>query len=167
MERTLVLVKPDGVRRGLAGEILARLERAGLKIVAMKMVRATRPQAEKHYTYEDIAVRHGEAVRNQLLDYITAGPVVAAVFEGDACIEVVRKLAGATEPRKAAPGTIRGDYCHHTFALGNAAGKPVHNVIHASATVEDAAREIPIWFDDAEFQAYKRSDETEHQLEKS
>jgi len=165
MQQTLVLVKPDGVRRALTGEILARIERVGLKLVALKMLTPDRALAEKHYTYEDIAARHGEAVRNQLLDFITSGPVVAAVFEGDACVEVIRKHAGATEPRKAAAGTIRGDYAHHTYEHSNAAKRSLHNVIHASATPEEAAREIAIWFGPAEIAAYRRCDESEHRLQ--
>ncbi len=162
IERTLILVKPDGVRRALTGEILARLERPGLKLVGIKMVHADRKVAEKHYTYEDIAVRHGEKVRNLLLDYITEGPVVAAVFEGPGVIGVVRKICGTTEPMSSPPGTIRGDYSYHGYEYCNAKGKNVCNVIHASANAEDAAREVPLWFSEEELYSYRRSDDDEH-----
>lgn len=163
LERTLLLIKPDAVRRGLAMEVLSRFERAGLKIVGLKMVKVDRAFAEKHYTYEDIAVRHGEAVRNQLLDYIIEDPVVAAVVEGIKAVETVRKLCGATEPTAAAPGTIRGDYCHHGFEFSRAAGQAIRNIIHASASVEEAETEIALWFTASECFDYRRSDQQEHQ----
>lgn len=162
IERTLILVKPDGVRRALTGEILTRLERPGLKLVALKMLQADRATAERHYTYEDIAVRHGEKVRNMLLDYITEGPVVAAVFEGPGAIQVIRKICGTTEPKTSPPGTIRGDFSYHGYDYCNANGKTICNVIHASANPEDAAREVPLWFSEDEICSYRRSDDPEH-----
>jgi len=160
-------VKPDGVRRGLVGEILARLEKPGLKLVALKMKTADRELAGRHYTYEDIGAKWGDAVRNRLLDYLTVSPVVAAVFEGSSAIEVVRKIAGVTEPRLSAPGTIRGDYCHHSFQHCTAAGKAVQNIIHASSNEEDAKREISLWFEEDEIASnYERSDQQEHFLSK-
>lgn len=165
IQRTLVLVKPDGVRRGLTGEILSRLQKPGLKLISLKMVTADRELAGKHYTYEDIGAKWGDEVRNRLLDYLVVGPVVATVFEGSSCIEVVRKIAGATEPRLAAPGTIRGDYCHHSFQHCTAAGKAVQNVIHASSNEEDAKREIALWFKEDEIHSsYTQADEKEHFL---
>lgn len=163
LERTLVLIKPDGVRRGIAMEVLSRFERVGLKIVGLKMIQVDRAFAEKHYTYEDIAVRHGEDIRNQLLDYIIEGPVIATVIEGIKAVETVRKLCGSTEPTKAAPGTIRGDYCHHGYLFCNAAQKAVRNVIHASASLEEAEREVALWFPQSEIFGYRRSDQEEHQ----
>jgi len=146
IERTLLLVKPDGVERGLVGAVLSRFERAGLTLVACRLMRPTRELAGRHYTWEDIGVRHGAAVRDALLDYLTSGPVLAVVLEGDHAVEVVRKLCGATEPRVSAPGTIRGDLCHGSLEAANAAGVAAANLVHASANEEDAAREIPLWF---------------------
>ena len=163
LERTLLLIKPDAVRRGIAMEVLSRFERAGLKIVGLKMVQVDRAFAEKHYTYEDIVVRHGEAIRNQLLDYITEGPVVVAVVEGIKAVEIVRKLCGTTEPTASAPGTIRGDYCHHGFAFSRAVEQSIRNVIHASASIEEAETEIALWFTASECFDYRRSDQQEHQ----
>jgi nucleoside-diphosphate kinase len=144
------------------GEIIRRLEATGLKIVALKMVQVDRPFAERHYTYEDIAARHGEAIRNQLLDYITEGPVVAAAFEGIASVATIRKLCGSTEPTKSAPGTIRGDFCHHGYAFCNEVGQSIRNLVHASATVEEAKAEVALWFNHNEFISYRRSDQEEH-----
>jgi nucleoside-diphosphate kinase len=163
IERTLIIIKPDGVRRGLTGPVLERFERAGLKVIALKMIKVDREFAEKHYTYEDIAVRHGEAVREQLLVYITEGPVVAVVLEGVACVDVARKIVGVTDPQKAFPGTIRGDYCHHGIKYCKAHNKAVRNVIHASATLPEAQTEIVLWFSEGELVSYQRSDENEHQ----
>jgi nucleoside-diphosphate kinase len=164
METTLCLIKPDGVRRGLVGEILQRFERMGLKITAMRLVTATAELAGKHYSYEDIAVRHGEAVRNALISFITSGPVVAFAVEGISAVENVRKLCGATEPLKAAPGTIRGDYSHHTFAATKPINEAVRNLIHASADVADAQRELALWFVPQDYVAYRRADQNEHFL---
>lgn len=162
LERCLVLVKPDGVHRGLNGEILRRLELTGLKLVGLKMLQVDRQFAEKHYRYDDIAVRHSEAIWSQLLDYITEGPIVAAVFEGIACVATVRKICGKTEPTGSPAGTIRGDFCHHNYAFCNELGKSVRNLVHASATVEEAEMEVALWFDEKELHAYRRSDEAEH-----
>ncbi|WP_037570725.1 nucleoside-diphosphate kinase [Spirochaeta cellobiosiphila] len=162
LENTLVLLKPDAVRRALIGEIISRLERTGLKIIAMKMVKPTPQLAGEHYSYDDIAVRHGEDVRNRLIKFITSDPVVAMVVEGVSAVEVVRKLAGSTEPKSALPGTIRGDFCHHTFALSTEKEESIRNVIHASASVEEAEKEIGLWFNSDEVTEYKRSDQVEH-----
>jgi nucleoside-diphosphate kinase len=165
IERTLVLIKPDGLRRGISTEILSRFERVGLKIIGLKMIHVERKFAERHYTHEDITVRHGEAIRNQLLDYITEGPVIAAVLEGVASVKVVRKLCGSTEPASAPPGTIRGDYCHQTYDLSNEVGKAIYNVIHASASPEEGIKESELWFSASELVQYRRSDETEHRYQ--
>lgn len=145
-ERTLVLIKPDAVARGIGMEVLARFERAGLRIIGLKLAQANQELAEKHYTYEDIAVRHGEKVRQLLLEYITQGPVIAAVVQGISAVSVVRKLSGDTEPKKSPPGTIRGDYAHASYGFCDDAGIAVRNIIHASSAVEDAEREIHLWF---------------------
>jgi len=149
-ERTLVLIKPDAVIRGIGMEVLSRFERAGLRIAALKLHLATRQMAEQHYTYEDIAARHGERVRELLLEYITEGPVIAAVLQGVSAISVVRKLSGDTEPKKSPAGTIRGDYAHVSYGFCDDAGLAVRNIIHASSSLEDAEREINLWFSPAE-----------------
>jgi len=154
IERTLVVIKPDGVERSLTGKIIARFEEAGLKIVALKMLHADRKMAMRHYT-EDLARRRGEHIRNIMIDYISAGPVVAAVLEGVEAIEVVRKITGDTEPRVALPGTIRGDFTHMSYKHADSRKGPVKNVIHASSDKEDAKREIELWFGKDEIHSYK------------
>jgi nucleoside-diphosphate kinase len=131
VERTLVFVKPDGVQRGLVGEIISRLERKGLKIVALKMLQMDRAMAERHY-----GIHRDKPFFSSLVDFITSGPIVAAVVEGRQAVEVVRRLMGDTDPLKAAPGTIRGDF-----------GMEVQeNLIHGSDSVENAQKEISHFF---------------------
>lgn len=134
-ERTLVLVKPDGVERGLTGQILARIEAKGYKIVELKLVEATRDILEKHYEEHQ-----GKPFFEPLVEFMGSGPVVAAVVEGNRVIEGFRSLAGSTEPTTAPPGTIRGD-------LGRDWGEKVQkNLVHGSDSPESADREIGIWF---------------------
>lgn len=134
-ERTLVLVKPDGVERGLTGQILARVEAKGYKIVELKLVQATREILEQHYEEHQ-----GKPFFEPLVEFMGSGPVVAAVVEGNRVIEAFRSLAGSTEPTTAPPGTIRGD-------LGRDWGEKVQkNLVHGSDSPESAAREIGIWF---------------------
>ncbi|HLD02120.1 MAG TPA: nucleoside-diphosphate kinase [Candidatus Nanoarchaeia archaeon] len=154
IERTLVLIKPDGVQRALIGKILERFENAGLKIVGMKMVWADKKFAEKHYT-EDLAIRRGKEVRDVMVNFITQGPVVAIALEGVEAIEVVRKLVGSTEPKVALPGTIRGDFTHHSIAHANELKKAISNIIHASSDKKDAENELKLWFDKKELHSYK------------
>lgn len=135
MERSLVLVKPDAMKRGLAGVIISRLEQRGLKIVAMKLLRMDRALAQKHY-----AMHIDKAFFNDLIDYITSGPIIAAVFEGERAIEAVRQTMGATDPLKAAPGSIRGD-----FGLNIQ-----ENLVHGSDSPESAEREISLFFSPGE-----------------
>jgi nucleoside-diphosphate kinase len=130
-ERTLVLIKPDGVRRGLAGEVMARIERKGLRIVAMDLRTVGRDLAETHYAEHVEKPFYGS-----LVDFITSGPLVALVAEGPRAIEAFRALAGATDPVKAAPGTIRGDY----------ALEVQDNIVHGSDSPDSAEREIKIFF---------------------
>jgi nucleoside-diphosphate kinase len=132
-ERTLVLIKPDGVRRGLAGEVLARIERKGLQVVAMDMRVVGKDLAETHY-----AEHAGKPFYGPLVEFITSGPLVAMVVEGPRAIEAFRALAGATDPVKAAPGTIRGDY----------ALEVQDNIVHGSDSPDSAEREIKIFFPD-------------------
>ena len=162
IEKTLVLIKPDGVSRSLTGEIFARFEKSGLKIVGLKMLQATKELAGSHYTEEDIGARLGEKIRNLLIDFVTEGPIVAGVVEGDEAIEVVRKMCGATEPKSALPGTIRGDLSHHSYGYADEAGTAVRNVIHASSDKEAAKAEINVWFTEIELVKYDRSDQRHH-----
>jgi nucleoside-diphosphate kinase len=154
IERTLVLIKPDGVKRGIMGRIISRFEDAGLKIVAMKLRQSNEAHSLKHYT-EDIEKRRGKKVRDMLVDFLKTGPVLAFVLEGVNAIENVRKMVGATEPKSAAPGTIRGDFSHVSFSYADAKGKVVENLIHASADATDAEREVWLWFNEDEICEYK------------
>lgn len=154
IERTLVILKPDAVKRGYMGEIISRFEKAGLKIAAMRMAWVDIEKAKKHYT-EDIAIRRGEQVRQYLLDFITSGPVLAFVVEGVDAIENVRMMVGSTEPKSALPGTIRGDYSHVSYRHADAEKKVVANLIHASSDKADAEREIYVWFNDDEIYDYQ------------
>lgn len=140
-ERTLVLIKPDGVQRLLVGRILARYEERGLRIAGLKLMTVSRPLAERHY-----AVHSAKPFFRGLVDFITSGPLVAAVLEGPNAIAVVRAMNGATRPHEAAPGTIRGD-----FALETA-----QNLVHASDSPENAAAEVDLWFAADEILAYDR-----------
>ncbi len=144
MERTFVMVKPDGVQRGLIGEVISRLERKGLKIVAMKMLWISEELAKEHY-----AEHKEKPFFANLVSYITSGPVVAMVVEGRDAVKVVRKLVGATNPAEADPGTIRGDF-------GLDIGR---NVVHASDSLASAEREIALFFSEDEILSYKRADE--------
>ena len=153
IERTFVAIKPDGVQRALVGRVIQRFEDIGLKIVAMKMIQVSKDFASKHYT-DDIAARRGKRVREQLLDFITQGPVVAMVLEGVEAIEVVRKIVGGTEPKTAIPGTIRGDFTHVSYGMSDKMRKAVPNVIHASANKADAEHEIALWFTIEEIYKY-------------
>ncbi len=144
IERTLVIVKPDGVVRGLVGEVIKRIEQKGLKIVAMKMIWINRELAEKQYE-----MHKGKPFYEGLIKYITSAPSVAMVVEGKEAIKVVRNLIGATNPREALPGSIRGDF---------AIGLP-NNIVHASDSEETAEREIKIYFKEEEIYNYRRCDE--------
>ena len=141
MERTLVLAKPDAMQRGLAGEIVGRLERRGLRIVGLKLMRISRELAEKHY-----AEHAGKPFFPGLVDYITSGPVVAAVFEGTSAILAVRGLVGATNPAEAAPGSIRADF-------GLEKGR---NLVHASDSPESGIRESELFFSADELLEWSR-----------
>ena len=141
MERTLVLVKPDGVQRGLVGEILGRLERTGLKLVALKVIHVDRGLAERHYE-----AHRGKAFFEGLVTYITSTPLVAAVFEGPRAVEVARKTMGATDPAEAGAGTIRGDLA---LEIGR-------NVVHGSDSVESSEREIGLFFAPDQVLSYER-----------
>jgi len=141
MERTLVLIKPDAVQRGLVGDILSRLERTGLKLVALKMLQMDREMAERHY-----AIHRGKPFFEGLVQFITSSPLVAAIFEGPMAVETVRKTMGETDPARAAPGTIRGDLA---LDIGR-------NVVHGSDSVENAEQEISLFFRPQDVLNYER-----------
>ncbi len=141
-ERTLVIVKPDGIQRGLTGEIINRLERRGLKIIAAKMMQVSQELAGRHYE-----MHQGKPFYNGLIDYIASSPVLVLVFEGKNAIQLVRNTVGATNPLNAAPGTIRGDFAVETG----------RNLIHASDSPESAATEIGNFFKDTEIHSYERA----------
>jgi len=154
IEKTLVLIKPDGVERGLIGEIISRFEKRGFKIAGMKLVRVNKDQAMKHYT-EDITKRRGEDVRNRLMDFVVNNHVIVICLEGVSAIENVRKMVGETEPKSAQPGTIRGDYAHISYNYADNKKIAVPNLVHASANKEEAEQEINIWFSQEELFSYE------------
>jgi nucleoside-diphosphate kinase len=141
MQRTLVIVKPDGVQRGLAGPILSRLEARGLKLVGLKLVQVSQDLAARHY-----AEHLGKPFYEGLLKYITSAPVIVACVEGTSAVQMVRNAVGATNPLNAAPGTIRGDFA---LDIGR-------NLIHASDAPETADRELALWFSSDELVSYQR-----------
>ncbi len=182
MEKSLVLIKPDGVQRALIGDIIARFEKAGFKVIGMKMVWADKKLAGKHYAddeawmkslgtktkaaYEkkgkplkETAVEVGRRIRKLLMDFISMSPSVALCIEGHGAIEKIRILVGATAPILAMPGTIRGDLSFDSYELSDASGRPLQNLIHASDSKEAADKEIKIWFKKEELHPYKRIDE--------
>lgn len=156
MERTLIILKPDALQRGIAGEILSRFERVGLKIVAVKMLK---PDYDHYYHhYENIGKmvsRRGKAAFDVTLALMQDGPVIAIVLEGIEAVAQVRKMVGTTEPKTALPGTIRGDYAHISFDYANGKGVSIPNLIHASGDVAEAAEEIKHWFSDDELFDYE------------
>ncbi len=161
MERTLIILKPDAVKRGLTGEIISRFERAGLKIVGAKMLRPDYDQF--YYHYENISKmvsRRGKEAFEVTLAMMQEGPVMAFVLQGLGAAGLVRKMVGDTEPQKALPGTIRGDFAHMGFAHANAHGIGVPNVIHASGDAEEAKEEIKHWFSENEIFEYETVAET-------
>jgi nucleoside-diphosphate kinase len=156
VEQTLVLFKPDTVQRGLVGEILTRFERVGLKIVGTKMIFPDRDHYYRHY--EDIGqmvTRRGQKAFDVTLVMMQTGPVIAMVFEGVEAVALVRKMVGGTEPKSAAPGTIRGDFSHMSFEYADGENKGIPNLLHASGDVEEAAKEIGHWFSDDELYDYE------------
>lgn len=156
MEKTLIILKPDAVKRGLIGESLSRFERAGLKIVGMKMVHPTEEHYYHHYeTIGKLKSRRGEEVYHRNADFMRSGPVVAVVLEGVEAASLVRKMVGDTEPRSAQPGTIRGDYAHMTYDHANKASGGLPNVIHASGDAAEAKLEVKHWFKPAELFDYR------------
>lgn len=151
MEQTLVVLKPDTVQRSLVGEIISRFERAGLKIVAMKMVSPDEEHFHKHYEgISGLISRWGKEIYDVTLSHMTEGPVIAIVLEGVEAVSHVRKMVGTTDPKESAPGTIRGDFTHITRGYTNPLGATLPNILHASGDSEEAVKEIKLWFEDNE-----------------
>jgi nucleoside-diphosphate kinase len=147
MERTLIILKPDTIQRGIIGEIITRFERAGLKIVAMKMIAPDELHFHKHYEgISGLISRWGEDIYNVTLKQMTETPVIVFVLEGIEAVSHVRKMVGATDPKDSAPGTIRGDYTHITRGYTNPIGATLPNIVHASGNAEEANQEIDLWF---------------------
>ena len=145
MEKSLVLIKPDAIQRGLAGEIISRLEKKGLKIVAMKMLHMDKNLAQRHY-----AIHKGKAFFDDLVNFITSSPVIAIVFQGKNAVEIIRQMMGETDPAKAYKGTIRGDF---GIDIG-------HNLVHGSDSLENASKEIDLFFSAEEIFNYDRELDT-------
>ncbi len=186
-QQTLVLVKPDGVKRGLIGEVIARIERRGLKVVAIKMVVVDRAHLENHFPKDEEWMARlgdkglktfteynidpmdvmgtsdrkeiGAKVKESLFAYMISGPIIAIVVEGLHAIDMVRKVAGNTLPVFADMGTIRGDFSVDSPAIANTEGRAIYNIMHASETPEEAKNEINLWFKPEELHSYKRADE--------
>ena len=148
-EQTLVLVKPDGVQRGLIGEVIGRLERVGLKLIGIKLVAANVEMIGKHYS------KMKDPVLSHLKKLMTSGPVVAMVWEGAHAIGIVRKLIGSTEPLSSDVGTIRGDFTIDSYQLADADGRAVRNIVHASGNAEEAREEINLWFKSNDLVRYR------------
>lgn len=176
-ERTFVILKPDAVQRSLVGEVVGRLERTGLKFVGIKMIVPTRAQAKEHYGKDDAwcekvglrivgdiekdgkkadkpAVEYGREILNGLLDFLTCSPVVVMALEGNQAVGVVKKIVGGTEPLTSDVGTIRGDFTSDSYEVAGIDNRAVRNLIHCSDKVEEAERELKIWFAPAELISY-------------
>lgn len=177
-ERTLVIIKPDGIQRNLIGEIIQRYERVGLKLVAAKMLVANEDMIEKHYTldpewrqitgektikgYIDKGLtppitdplKITEILLKKLKSYISSGPILVMVWEGAHAVSIVRKITGGTEPLKSDIGTIRGDYVHDSYQLSDNDNRPIRNLVHASGSVKEAQDEIKQWFSENEIIDY-------------
>lgn len=186
-EKTVVLVKPDGVKRGLIGEITSRIERRGLKVIALEMIWATKEQMEEHYPKDkkwvsrlgektkenykkygfdikeelgtDDSYEVGQLIREWLIDYVTSGPIVKMVIKGIHAVDMVRKIAGNTVPAHSEMGTIRGDFSVDSPTVANRSKRAVRNIVHASETQEEAEHEIDFWFSPEEIHDYKRAEE--------
>lgn len=178
-ERTLVIIKPDGVQRSLIGEIVGRFERVGLKLVGLKFMVPEAAQVEEHYTLDPEWKRKvgekaiesykkkgqtppsddpnviGDAVVERLKNYMTSGPALLMVWQGAHAVELVRKLVGGTEPRSSDVGTIRGDFVLDSYSMADTDDRAIRNLIHASGTVDEAKQELALWFSDKEVVEYR------------
>jgi len=147
IEKTLVIIKPDAMMRGIVGEVISRFERAGLKIIAMKMIAPDEKHFHEHYEgISKLISRWGQDVYETVLGQMTDGPVIAFVLEGIEAVAYVRKIVGTTDPKESLPGTIRGDYTHITKDYANPRKLPIPNIVHASGNAEEAAKEVALWF---------------------
>ncbi len=177
-EKTLVIIKPDGIQRNLVGDIISRYERVGLKIVAMRMMHATEDLIKNHYTldpgwFKSVGEKGikglidkgltpsnmdpdimAHAVLNRLIKYMTSGPIIAIVLQGAHAVKIVRKITGGTEPLTSDVGTIRGDYVLDSYSMSNDDDRAVRNLVHASGSVKEADDEIKHWFKDEEIMRY-------------
>lgn len=181
-ERTFIILKPDAIQRSLIGEVMSRFERTGLKIVGMKMITATRAQAAAHYGKDDAwcekvggriigdierdgkkaekpALEYGRDILNGLLDFLTCSPVVIIALEGNQAVGVVKKLVGGTEPLTSDVGTIRGDLTSDSYEIAGIDNRAVRNLVHCSDHVDEAKREIGIWFKPEDLITYKHVNE--------
>ncbi len=183
-EKTLIIIKPDGVQRNLIGEIISRFERAGLKLVAMKMVTANEEMVKKHYTLDPEWMRLvgeksikglldkgiepisrdpmviAQSVIDRLAKYMTSGPIIPMVLQGGHAVSVIRKIVGSTEPVMSDVGTIRGDFVLDSYQMAMDDERCVRNLIHASGTVEEAVNEINLWFNHDEIKEYTLANES-------
>jgi len=186
IERTLIILKPDALQRGIVGEIIRRFERVGLKIAATKMCFATKEQLKEHYHKEDDWLIEkgkniiknkgyafdydpktaGQEIVDSLVEDMRLSPVIAIILEGHNAINVVRKICGPTNIEEAPPGTIRGDYSHDTYGLANVSDRPIITIIHASGDKADAEKEIKIWFPQDQIFDYKKMDAVWHYRKK-
>jgi nucleoside-diphosphate kinase len=156
LERTLIIFKPDAIMRGFVGEILARFERVGLKIIAVKMLHPDYDHYFQHYEgIGTLKSRKGDKIFKDTMTSMQEGPVIAMVLEGVEAVELVRKMVGGTEPKTAQPGTIRGDYAHVSYGQASSVNKAVANIIHASADTKEADKEIAHWFSESELHDYE------------
>lgn len=153
VEKTLVLLKPDAVARGLGGRILARFEDAALKVVGVKMKQLDADFTRKHYF--DLEDRLGADIYNSTASFMQSGPVIALALQGVDAVAKVRKIIGSTYPNDAAPGTVRGDFAHQTKASSEVSGKAVMNLVHASGNSEEAKYEVELWFSSDEMFNYE------------
>ena len=185
-EKTVLLIKPDGVKRGLVGEIISRIERRGLKIIALEMIQATKEQIDDHYPKDEKWIKRlgektlknfkdynlgteelgsedpleiGKKVRSWLIDYLTSGPMVKMVIKGIHAIAMARKLVGMSMPSGAEMGTIRGDFSVDDATAANRDKRAIHNIVHASETPEEAKHELAFWFAAEDIFDYKRAEE--------
>lgn len=185
-EKTVILIKPDGVKRGLVGEIISRIERRGLKIIALEMIQATKEQIDDHYPKDEKWIKRlgektlknfsdygldvkelgsedqieiGKKVRSWLIDYLTSGPMVKMVIKGIHAVAMARKLVGMSMPSAAEMGTIRGDFSVDDATAANRDKRAIHNIVHASETPEEVKHELAFWFAAEDIYDYKRAEE--------
>lgn len=176
-ERSFVIIKPDGLQRSLMGEIIKRLERTGLKLVAMKMMFATEDQCWEHYNKDDAwflekgtitvknreekglpvekeAIEYGKDIMRGNVSFMTCGPIIPMIWEGNQAVAIIKKIVGGTEPKSSDVGTIRGDLTIDSYDLANMDGRAVRNLIHCSDQTDEAEREIKVWFNENEILKY-------------